>query len=136
VQYDALSEGQSSVKRKAYYICPDQADSVTGQKPQFVKVTVAEDLKPIPIFPTEPDATHAPARPIPHAVAAPDRPCFTLHHDKGQARSICLPVYVENSYLASRLAATPVTVVTDAFVLSVYVCAVMYSGGEIPSAPH
>jgi hypothetical protein len=125
VQYDAFSEAQSTISRKAYFLRPDQAGSVTRQKPQFVKPSAAEGLKPIPIFPCAPDTTNALARPIPHAVAAPDSRNFTLYQHDGHGRSLSLPIYAEHSGTAARVALTPLVVGGDAVVVAAVVAVVV-----------
>jgi len=118
VQYDAVSEGSADVRRKTYLLQPDQAGIVMKQKPRFVKPSMAEGLKSIPIFPAEPAPTNVLVRPIPHAVAAPDSQNFTLYQDSRRGRSIGLPIYVEHSGTAARVALTPLAVGGDTIVVA------------------
>lgn len=118
VQYDSVSDWQANVKRKAYFLDPDQAALATRTKPRFVKLSEAEGLKPIPVFSGTPEATNAPIRPIPHAVAATNSGRFTLYAPGGSAKTIGLPVYVEHSGTPTRVALTPLAVVGDTLVVA------------------
>jgi len=128
VQYDAASDWPAPVIRKTYFFRPLEAGIVTRAKPKFVKPSVAEGLRPIPIFPAEPGPTNALARPIPHAVAAPDSRSFTLYQDSGRGRSIGLPLYVEHSGTATRVALTPLAVGGDVIVVAAVAAVVVVVG--------
>ena len=73
VQYDAFSEKHSTVERRAYYLYPNQARVDAGTRPELVKPSVADGMKPIPVLPTQGALTNQP----------PDSPRIRCRHQRG-----------------------------------------------------
>ena len=113
VQYDAFSEKHSTVKRRAYYLHPNQARIAAGKKPKWVRPSVADGMKPIAVLPTQGAVTKPPPRLPAYAVATKAGRRFTLYRPTESETSFDLPVYAETSGTATRIVLTPFAVAGD-----------------------
>jgi len=119
VQYDAFSEKHSTVKRRAYYLQPNDARIAAGKKPELVSLAVADGMKPIPLLPTQSDITNLPPERPAYAVVTKEERGFTLYQPMASAVSFDLPIYAETSGTATRLVLTPFAVVGDTVMVGV-----------------
>jgi hypothetical protein len=113
VQYDALSEKRSAVKRRAYYLQENSARVAGGKKPHFVNPSQAAGLTPIPVLKWDSVNTNAPPDFAEYAVTAEDGWRFDLYPSTGRRETHDLPVYPESSGTAARIALTPFAVAGD-----------------------
>jgi hypothetical protein len=119
VQYDAFSEKHSTVKRRAYYLHPNQVRVDAGTRPQLVKPSVADGMKPIPVLPTRGALTHQPPELGAYAVVTTEGRGFTLSRPMESESNFDLPVYVETSGTPTRIALTPFAVAGDTVMVGV-----------------
>jgi hypothetical protein len=113
VQYDAFSEKHSKVERHAYYLHPSQARIEAGTKPELVKPSEADGMKPIPVLLTQGALTNQPSKPPAYAVVTREGRGFTLYRSMGSESAFELPVYVETSGTPTRVVLTPFAVAGD-----------------------
>jgi len=113
VQYDAFSEKHSKVKRRAYYLRPNQARIDAGTKPELVKPSAADGMKPIPVLPTQGALTNQPPGLPAYAVVTKEGRGFTLYRPMESESTFDLPVYVETSGTPIRIVLTPFAVAGD-----------------------
>jgi hypothetical protein len=113
VQYDAFSEKHSTVKRRAYYVRPNQARVGAGTKPELVKPSVADGMKPIPVLPTQGALTNQPPGLPAYAVVTKEGRGFTLYRPRESESTFDLPVYTETSGTPTRIVLTPFAVAGD-----------------------
>ncbi len=64
VQYDALSEKRSAVKRRTYFLQPNQARIAAGEKPEWAEPSAAEGKKAIAVLPTQSALSNLPPEPL------------------------------------------------------------------------
>lgn len=113
VQDDALSEKHSTVKRRTYYLHPNQARIDAGTKPELVKLSVADGMEPIPVLPTQGVGTNLwPELPA-YAFVTKEGRGFTLYQPPQPAATFDLPVYAETSGTPTRILLTPFAVAGD-----------------------
>lgn len=113
VQYDALSEKHSAVKRRAYYLQQNEARITAGKKPKWVNLTVADGMKPIVVLPTQGAVTNQPPGLPAFAVVAKEGRAFTLYRPMESEATFDLPVYPETSGTPTRIELTPFAVAGD-----------------------
>jgi hypothetical protein len=113
VQYDAFSEKHSKVKRCAYYVHPNQARIDAGTKPELVKPSEADGMKPIPVLLTQGTLTNQPPKLPAYAVVTREGRGFTLYRSMGSESAFDLPVYVETSGTPTRVVLTPFALAGD-----------------------
>jgi len=113
VQYDAFSEKHSTVKRRAYYVRPNQARVGAGTKPELVKPSVADGMKPIPVLPTQGALTNQPPGLPAYAVVTKEGRGFTLYRPMESEATFDLPVYAETSGTPTCIVLTPFAVAGD-----------------------
>jgi hypothetical protein len=118
VQYDALSEKRSTVKRRAYYLQSNQSRIAEGKKPKFVKPALADGMRSIPVL-TPPSATNPPPQLTAYAVSGKEGRAFTLHRQTGSPARFELPVYCENSGTVAQVVLTPFALVGDTAMVGV-----------------
>ena len=119
VQYDALSEKHSAVKRRAYYLLRNEARIDAGKKPKLVSLAVAEGMKSIAVLPTQVAVTNLPPGPVAYAVVTNEARGFTLYRLAQPAATFDLPVYAETSGTPTRIALTPFAVAGDTVMVGV-----------------
>ena len=119
VQYDALSEKHSVVKRRAYYLQRNEARIAAGKKPKFVSLAVADGMKPIAVLPTQVAVTNLPPGPAAYAIVTKEERGFTLYRPPQPAATFDLPVYAETSGTPTRIALTPFAVAGDTVMVGV-----------------
>ena len=136
VQYDALSEKRSTIKRRAYYLQQNEARIAAGKKPKWVKPSVADGMKPIPVLPTQGDITNQSPKLPTYAVVTKEGRGFTLYRLMESEATFDLPFYAETTGTATRLVLTPFAVAGD----TVLVCGVVATFGFLlwiqSGAPH
>jgi hypothetical protein len=113
VQYDALSERRSAVKRRAYYPQQNEARIAAGKKPKLVSLAVADGMKPIAMLPTQVAVTNLPPGLAAYAVLTKEGRGFTLCRPPQAAATYDLPVYAETSGTPTRIVLTPFAVAGD-----------------------
>ena len=113
VEYDAFSEKHSMVKRCAYYLHPGEARIEAGPKPELVKPSAADGMKPIPVLPTQGALTNQPPGFPAYAVVTKEGRGFTLYRPMEPESAFDLPVYAETSGTATRIVLTPFAVAGD-----------------------
>jgi hypothetical protein len=113
VAYDAYSEKHSAVKRRAYYLQPNQARIDAGKAPKFVPPTASTGMRPLPVFEARALGTNPPPNLTNYAVLAESGRAFTLQPQAKPVAPLPLPVYPEASGTAVRVALTPFAVVGD-----------------------
>jgi len=113
VQYDAFSEKHSTVKRRAYYLHPNQARIGAGTKPKWVKSSVADGMKPIAVLPMRSTVTNLPPELPAYGVVAKEGRGFTLYCRMESEATFDLPVYAETSGTPTRIMLTPFAVAGD-----------------------
>ena len=119
VQYDALSEKHSAVKRRAYFLLRNEARIDAGKKPKLVSLAVADGMKPIAVLPTQIVVTNLPPAPAAYAVLTNVGRGFTLYRPPQPAATFDLPVYAETSGTPTRIALTPFAVAGDTVMVGV-----------------
>jgi hypothetical protein len=124
VQYDALSEKHSAVKRRAYYLLRNEARIDAGKKPKLVSLAVAEGMKSIAVLPTQVAVNNLPPAPTAYAVVTNVGRGFTLYRSPQAAATFNLPVYAETSGTPTRIVLTPFAVAGDIVVVGVVVAVV------------
>ncbi len=118
VQYDAVSEKHSLVRRQAYYLRESEALVAAGKKPKLAPTSEAVGLKPIPVLPTAAVATNVLAE-LPYALVTREGRGFTLHRLAKPDGEFELPVYPEKSGTPTRVALTPFAVAGDTVMVGV-----------------
>ena len=118
VQYDALSEKRSAVKRRAYYLQENEARVAGGKKPRFVNSSQAAGLTPIPVLKWDSGNTNSPPDLAGYAVTAEDGRRFDLYPSTGRRETHDLPVYPESSGTPMRVALTPFAVAGDTLMVA------------------
>ena len=119
VKYDAFSEQHSTVKRYAYYLHPNQARVDAGTKPELVKPSAADRMKPIPVLPAQGALTNQPPGLSAYAVVNKEGRGFTLYRPRDSESAFDLPVYVETSGTPTRVVLTPFAVAGDTVMVGV-----------------
>ena len=119
VEYDAFSEQHSKVKRHAYYLHPNQASVDAGTKPELVKPSAADRMKPIPVLPAQDALTNQPPGLSAYAVVNKEGRGFTLYRPRDSESAFDLPVYVETSGTPTRVVLTPFAVAGDTVMVGV-----------------
>jgi hypothetical protein len=114
VQYDALSQQRSLVKRRAYYLRQNEARVAAGKKPELVSLALADGLKPIAVLPMNVAVTNPPPGPTAYAVVTQDGRAFALYRPMKPESTFDLPVYAETAGTPTRIMLTPFTVAGDA----------------------
>jgi hypothetical protein len=113
VEYDAVSEKHSVIKRQAYYVQPNQARIDAAKAPKLVAPVAPGGMRPIPVFEESTLATNPPAHLTNYAVVSASGREFTLHPQAEPLGAIQLPVYPEGSGTALRIALTPLAALGD-----------------------
>jgi hypothetical protein len=78
-EYDEVSEGTTTVQRRAYWLGRNARAIAAGRQPRFVSITNAQDLVLVPV-------TDSPAGPPPSAY----RGLYAVVSTNGQSFSLCL----------------------------------------------
>ena len=136
VQYDALSEQHSTVKRRAYYLQQNEARIAARKKPELVSLAVADGMKSIPVLPTQSDSTNRPPELPAYAVVTKEGRGFTLYRLVESEANFDLPVYPETSGTPTRLALTPFAVAGDTVMVGVVATVVGFFVWLEIGAPH
>ena len=124
VQYDALSEKHSVIKRRAYYLLQNEARIDAGKKPKLVSLAVPDGMKPIAVLPTQVAVTNLPPGPAAYAVVTNVGRGFTLYRPPQPAATFDLPVYAETSGTPTRIVLTPFAVAGDTVMVGAVVAVV------------
>ena len=119
VEYDAVSEKHSAVKRQAYYLELNQARISSGKAPKFTQLAAAEGMIPIPVFEAVAIATNPPTQLTNYAVLSESGREFTLHPQAEHLGAFQLPAYPESSGTVVRVALTPLAAVGDTAMVGV-----------------
>lgn len=121
VEYDALSEKHSVVKRRAYYLQANQERVLAGQAPKFLEPLPAEGLTPIQVFDSQTAVPDPPPLLAGYAVISKEGRAFTLYWPATPAEGYELPVYLETQGTAVKVALTPFAVAGDTVMVSLVV---------------
>jgi hypothetical protein len=140
VQYDAWSDRHSKIIRRAYYLDANTNRIAKGEQPQFVALSMAEGLAPIPVLAPATMATNPPPPETIFAITN-DLRSFTLHRPAMADQTFDLPVYGESAGTAKRLALTPLAVAGDAGMVAGATAVIgflmwAYAGGPTDCAGH
>ena len=119
VQYDALSEKRSTVKRRTYYLQQSQAHIAAGKKQKLVRPSVAGGMKPIAVLSTRGALTNPPPGLPVYAVPTQEGLGFTLHRPTESEATVDLPVYAETAGTPTRIVLTPFAVAGDTVMVGV-----------------
>lgn len=135
VQYDALSEKHSAVKRRAYCLQPNEARIAAAKEPKWAEPSVAEGKKPIPVLPTQGAVTNPPSELRAYAVLAKGGRGFTLCPPMESQGTFDLPVYAETSGTLTRVVLTPLAVAGDTVMVGAVAAVVGFLGWLEIGAP-
>lgn len=135
VQYGAFSEKRSTVQRRAYYVHPNQARLNPGTKPDLVKPSVADGMKPIPVLPAPAALTNQPPEPSSYAVVTKEGRGFALFRPLESESTFDLPVYAETSGTPTRIVLTPFAVAGDTVMVGVVAAVVGFVAWAHIGAP-
>jgi hypothetical protein len=113
VQYDALSEGHSTVNRRAYYLRQSQGRIAEGKRPKLVSPPPADGMKPIAVLPAQVAVTNPPPGRAAYAVITKEGREFTLYRAWESEATYEFPVYPETSGTPMKIVLTPLAVVGD-----------------------
>jgi hypothetical protein len=113
VQYDAFSEKHSTVERRSYYLQPNQERIRAGKQPEWAQPSAADGLTSIPVWSPQSAATNSPPEVAVYAVTSENGRAFTLARPGECRETFNLPVFVESSGNALRVAETPVAFTGD-----------------------
>jgi hypothetical protein len=113
VEYDAVSEKHSAIKRQAYYLEPNQARISAGKAPEFIALAAAGGMTSIPVFEAATIATNPPTQLTNYAILSESGREFTLHPQAERLGAFQLPAYPESSGTMVRIALTPLAAVGD-----------------------
>ncbi len=119
VQYDAFSEKRSAVKRRGYYLQPNQERILARKPPRWASPSAVGGLKPIPVFSAQWAATNPPPEAAVYAVTRGNGRAFTVSRPGESRQTFELPVFVEGSGNALRVAGTPFAVAGDTVMVGV-----------------
>jgi hypothetical protein len=136
VQYDALSEKHSTVKRRAYYLQRNEARIAAGKKPKLVSLAVADGMKPIPVLPAQGTTTNLSPEPLAYAVVTEAGREFTLYRPGESGAKVELPIYPETSGTPIRIVLTPFAVAGDTVMVGVVASVVGFFVWVEMGAPH
>ncbi len=126
VQYDALSERRSAVKRRAYYLLQNEARIAAGKKPKSARPSAADGLKPIAVLSTQSAVTNLPPELPAYAVVTKEGRGFTLYRPPQPLTTFDLPVYPETSGTPTRIVLTPLAVAGDTVMVGAVVVVVAF----------
>lgn len=119
VVYDAHSEKHSAVKRRAYYLQPNEARIAERKEPTFVDPAAAEGMVPVPVFEAKTLGTNLPAGFTNYAIVSESGRSFTLYPQATPLGACELPVYRETSNTALRVGLTPFAAAGDVVMVGV-----------------
>jgi len=116
VEFNESREGSDQIRRRAYWVEPNQSRTSNRRKPEFVSVKEASGLTPIPVFTLMGDKQ--PAGEGLYAVSSTSGHSFTLYSGEKQLQSFDLPVYQDKSGRTKQVLLTPPAVVADATIVA------------------
>jgi hypothetical protein len=123
-EYDEVSEGSTTVKRRAYWLEPNALAVAAGRQPRFVSVTNALDLVEVPV-------TNSLAGPSPsachglYAVVSTNGQSFSLYSGQKELTVHELPMYYFGAgQRTKQVLLTPLAVVTDLTLVGAVVCVI------------
>ena len=120
VAYDALDEERGTLRRRVYSLSQNARRIQEARKPQFLDLTVLDELPLIPLAESPPASEPAPSAGL-YAVLRPSPLCFTLHAPGKNPETYDLPTYVAGAGLTTQILLTPVAVVVDLTVVGAVV---------------
>ncbi len=107
VEYNAISERDDQVRRRAYLLEAGQARIDNGQAPPWVRPGQSQDGPPLVTFATTNN----------YVRLNPDRRSFTLFLTNGTAQAYNLPFYRDDHADITRVALTPLAVAGDVVIV-------------------
>jgi hypothetical protein len=124
VVYDEYSGHARTSSPRAYWLEQNDKRIAQDRRPLFVSPKSANQMTPVPVFSSLPDAGNAPP-PI-YAIVSAQSGSFTLYrHEK--VTTYRLPEYDDGRGTAEKIFLTPPAVVFDAAIVCGYAAAVYYS---------
>lgn len=114
VQYDAETERNGDIRRRAYLLEPNLRRIAAGKRPVYINSSSPKAQKPIPVF------LKLPAdRPAPEIYAVcPSNGCtFTIYRGRKMLGPCDLPVFKDGGQTAKQVALTPLAVAGDVSVV-------------------
>lgn len=109
VQYDAISEKHSAVERRAFLLYSNESRVAAGQAPDWVALSNTNGMRPVSVVT---DRDPAPAESQVYVVQSAEGRSLTVHRPERE-NTVDLPVYLETSGTATRIALTPLAVAGD-----------------------
>ncbi len=126
VVYDEFSEHRDATQPRAFFLKQNQKPLAQHDRPHFVKMNLADNLSPVPIFFFAP--TNSPE--MFFAVTATNGANFDIFSGGYKLNSYQLPTYNDGFGQWKRVALTPVAVVADLTIIGgVAGCWWLYAGG-------
>jgi len=124
VEYNALSDRDDQIKRRAYFLEANQKRIAAGKAPQFVDPGLSRNLTAIP----QQVSTNT------YAIPGTNGWTFTLYRP-GREPEVCnLPTYRDDHNTAGRVALTPLAVAGDATILGVVAAVILgYAYADNPA---
>jgi hypothetical protein len=122
VTYDELRERNDAIRRRAFFLKGNIRKLEEGEKPRFVALAVIQKLNLIPVV--ECPAGIAPPADVICAVASAAGSEFTVFQAGRELGSYHLPVYLDRTGSAERLALTPLTVTGDIMIAAAVIAVV------------
>ena len=112
VAYDALDEKKGTLRRRVYSLSQNAHLIQEVRKPQFLDLTVLDQLPLIPLVESPPTSEAKPPAEL-YAVLRPSPLCLTLYAPARAPEAHDLPTYVDSAGLTAQILLTPVAVVVD-----------------------
>ena len=116
VEFNESREGSDRIRRRAYWVEPNQSRTINRRKPEFVSAKEAAGLTPIPVFALMDHSQ--PSADTLYAVASTTGRSLTLYSGEKQLQSFDLPVYRDKSGRTKQVLLTPPAVVADATIVA------------------
>jgi hypothetical protein len=118
VTYDALSEREDRISRRAYFLGANESRIATRQRPVFVEPGLATNLMAVPIVATS-NAVPKTGLSAQYPVNTDSGPGFEMFRDGRSEGAHEFPIYDEGLGSATRVALTPLAVTGDTIMVGV-----------------
>ena len=113
VLYDETHEERDSVRRRAFFLKPNEIKLQERERPQFTNPAAAAKLQPVPLIGHDATGTNAPPDQL-QVRLSEDGHRFTLLERGEERGAYDLPVYPSRGTTAVRVLLTPLAVAGDA----------------------
>jgi hypothetical protein len=119
VQYDAISEQHSAVRRRSYYLQQNAERVAAGKRPKWIQSSVPDRMRSIPVLLAQGDVSQPPAELPSYAALTNGGRAFTLYRPLKSQATFDFPVYAETSGTPTRIVFTPLAVAGDTVMVGV-----------------